>query len=101
MKTLIIDFEEKTNNTLFTGRKNGVKARSLFSIKKADTYEIKSSENQLITSSYFLGLLGEELQRFGTPMNILSHLKMDKLSHKSKEECVRAIKRGFAQRSLV
>ena len=101
MTNLIIDFKNTTNNTLFTGRKNGVKARELFSIKPVDIYEIRSAENQLITSSYFLGLLGEELKRFGTPNHILEHLNMAELSEKSKDECIRAIKRGFAQRSLV
>lgn len=101
MIKIIIDFKNKSNNELFTGRKNGVKGREFFKVKSADKYIIKASDKQLITSSYFLGLLGEELHKFGTPKEILSHIDMSNLSSNSREECIRAVKRGFATRSLI
>lgn len=105
-KLLEIDFT-KYRETLFSGRKNGERARSSFNIKPSETIEIKARQDQLITSSYFLGLLSPELiflvnEENGDVNQLLNRLVMGSLNVKSQEECVRAIKRSVtAPRSLL
>jgi len=104
MTELIIDFSATTtaNVSLFTGRENGKRAKAKFDVKPADIYRIISLEDQLVTSSYFLGLLGAELKKFGSPAKALEHLDLTGVSKKTKDECERAVRRGLtSNRSLI
>ena len=101
-KEVIIDFT--TNNfesvTLFTGRKNGKRARSSFPIDNADYFKFISNNDQVITSSYFLGLIGERLNAIystvGSISEIINRVNLTELNEVSRNECMRAIKRGIA-----
>lgn len=96
MNEFTIDFG-LVESELLTGRKNGSRARDFFKLQSADKYILKSRVNQLITSSYFLGLMEDELKSFGTPANALKNVDMTQLSPESKDECEKAIKRGLAK----
>ena len=88
------------DSALLTGRENGKRARDKFHIKLSkDGYQLISSDDQLITSSYFLGLLGEELKSFRYANDALDRIDMKKLSIKSREELTLAIKRGLLTNS--
>lgn len=88
------------NVTLFTGRKNGKAAKPYFNVKQGTFYIFKANDDQVITSSYFLGLVGDELSNLlGDLENIselLEHIDTESISITSQNECVRAIKRGLA-----
>jgi hypothetical protein len=96
MSSFEIDFS-KIESELLTGRKNGNRARDFFKITESDFYILKSSANQLITSSYFLGLLEVELLKSKNASIALTRVDMKGLSAASKEECEKAIKRGLAK----
>jgi hypothetical protein len=100
MEKCILNFSSLPGD-LFTGRKNGLRAREQFRVPSlnSDVYELIARDDQLITSSFFLGLLSDDLKRFGTPENILKRVKLDKVSKASQDECVKAIKRGLTVRS--
>lgn len=106
MQTLVINFSHY-QETLFSGRKNGERARNTFDIRFSEKIVVEAREDQLITSSYFLGLLSPELKRLvseenGNVNRLLEHLNTESLNLKSKDECVRAIKRSItAPRSLM
>jgi hypothetical protein len=84
---------------LLTGRSNGQRARSRYGIEIAEKYIITADPELLVTSSYFLGLLGVELSKFGTPREALEHLDLRGLSTQSQEECIKAVKRGLSKSS--
>lgn len=98
-KTLIIDFRKFENSSLFTGRKNGNRARESFKVSDAEKFVFKANSNQLITSSYFLGLVGKELTKLLKSLSdtneLLSRVDMTELNDASAEECRRAIRRGL------
>lgn len=99
-----IDFQKQyPNATLFAGRKNGQRARDviLAEIPEFDNADNKfifhCSERQLITSSYFLGLLEHYLVQFENIGDVLEHIDLTNLNNPaSLEECIRAIRRGSA-----
>ena len=94
---MMIDFSKMADTKIFSGRQNGIKARSHFNIHESEKYCIKTTEDQLITSSYFLGLLGELLSRqFSSPNEVLEALDFDKSNEKSRREIVKAIRRGLS-----
>lgn len=97
---ITIDFSSMPNVTLFTGRKNGKAAKPYFNVKQGTFYIFKANDDQVITSSYFLGLVGDELSNLlGDLENIselLKHISTENISAISQNECVRAIKRGLA-----
>ncbi|CAM3931063.1 MULTISPECIES: hypothetical protein [Pseudoalteromonas] len=95
MNDLILDLTQFSSN-LLTGRKNGTRAREKFNVKKADKYIFRLRSDQLVTSSYFLGLLGEEIKSFPNSTQALEHIDLDSLNDSSKNECIRAIKRGLS-----
>ena len=101
-RTLTIDFSQNDlkNVTLFTGRKNGRKSKSLFSVTPCDQYIFKANKDQVITSSYFLGLIGDELRILLGNLNdineLISKIDTSSLNKVSQEECVRAIRRGLS-----
>jgi hypothetical protein len=96
MAALTVNFGN-LNSPLLTGRKNGLRARDKFHImENKDGYILTSKDNQLITSSYFLGLLGIELKKYATANEALTKINMDGLSDKSRDECTRAIRRGLS-----
>ncbi|MFA0036479.1 hypothetical protein AB4423_07010 [Vibrio chagasii] len=101
----VVDFTspEFSEITLFTGRKTGKKARPYFDIKKADGYRFLANKDQVITSSYFLGLIGDELLEILSNVKdineLLKHVNTESLNETSKNECVRAIKRGLRTQS--
>lgn len=101
-RTLTIDFSQNDlkNVTLFTGRKNGRKAKSLFSVTPCDQYIFKANSDQVITSSYFLGLIGDELRILLGNLNdineLISKIDTSSLNQVSQEECVRAVRRGLS-----
>ncbi len=98
----IVDFTSLPEVTLFTGRKNGRKAKKHFTISNADFFIFRANENQVITSSYFLGLVGEELITLLNKLeknNINEFLRCidtQNINAISQNECVRAIKRGLS-----
>ncbi|HAS6381080.1 TPA: hypothetical protein RQJ86_002177 [Vibrio vulnificus] len=97
---LIIDFSKFEKTSLFTGRKNGYRAREHFEVKDADYFVFKAKKDQLVTSSYFLGLVGEELVRLLATLKdtneLLTRIDMSELNPDSEEECTRAIRRGLS-----
>lgn len=96
MAALTVNFGE-LDSPLLTGRKNGNRARDKFHIVESeDGYILTSSRDQLITSSYFLGLLGIELKKYSTANEALEKINMEGLSEKSRDECTRAIRRGLS-----
>jgi len=101
VKKITVDFtvNEYKGITLFTGRKNGKKAKSNFSISNADRFEFIGNADQVVTSSFFLGLVGDELKvifnEVGSINKLIEHVDLDKLNAVSKNECIRAIKRGL------
>jgi len=105
-KTLIIDFSQSDlkNITLFTGRKNGRKAKSLFSVTPCDYYIFIANNDQVITSSYFLGLIGDELRilldRLNDINELISKIDVSSLNTISQEECIRAIRRGLSSNEI-
>jgi len=96
--------EEFKSIGLFTGRKNGKIARSDFSIKPADQFFFYSGAEQVITSSFFLGLVGEELKslfnKIKNTEEFFSRLHFEGLNDVSKSECIRGIKRGIISDEL-
>ena len=96
----IIDFRSFPS-TLFTGRKNGNRAKAHFGISNQvfETYILIARHDQVITSSYFLGLLGDSLKSFGGPLEILKHIDLSQISSISRDECEKAIKRGLTTNS--
>lgn len=105
-KTLIVDFSQSDlkNITLFTGRKNGRKAKSLFSVTPCDYYIFRANKDQVITSSYFLGLIGDELRvlldRLNDINELISKIDVSSLNTISQEECIRAIRRGLSSNEI-
>lgn len=101
VKTVKVDFtvNELRTITLFTGRKNGKKAKSMFSIQDADYFVFIGNQDQVVTSSYFLGLVGEELsnlfKKVGSINSLLDRVDLKSVNDVSRNECVRAIKRGI------
>lgn len=93
----MIDFEKMSDTKIFSGRQNGVKARDYFNIHESEKYFIKTGNDQLITSSYFLGLLGELLSKqFSTPNEVLNALDFEASNEISRREMVKAIRRGLS-----
>ena len=94
---LVVDFtnDELKNITLFTGRKNGKKSKSMFGIKNSEFFVFIGNPDQVITSSYFLGLIGEELSNLlkevGSINNLLDRVDLNNINEVSRNECVRAI----------
>lgn len=60
---LILDFKSMPDITLFTGPKNGKKFRKEMKVCNFDHLSIQVKEGQVITSSFFYGLIGEELKK--------------------------------------
>lgn len=94
-----IDFR-KFDSNLFSGRKNGERAQTKFQLKAHDYYIFIAHKEQLITSSYFLGLMSHELKRLseqehGNINNLIERLNTDGLNEKSTDECLRAVKRSI------
>ncbi|WP_272694927.1 hypothetical protein [Providencia sp. PROV144] len=104
---LIVNFDDSYfgGKTLFTGRQNGKKAKTHFQIKNADFFIIKANADQVITSSYFLGLLSEELMALLKKLNnineLIDRVDTSSLNEVSKNECIRAIRRGLADNELI
>lgn len=93
----MIDFSKMADTKIFSGRQNGVKARIHFNIHESKKYRIKTTDDQLITSSYFLGLLGDLLSRqFSSPNEVLGAIDFEESSEKSKIEMVKAVRRGLS-----
>ena len=93
-------------STLLSGRKNGERAHKTLNVRLKEGYEIIARDDQLITSSYFLGLIGDELVKLanekGSVDLVISKLDLDKLNDKSKDECLRAVRRSISSpRSLM
>lgn len=101
-----IDFSsgEMAGISLFTGRKNGRKAKQYFKVRDGDFFVFLANEQQVITSSYFLGLVGDELTNLLKKSNdingLLEKIDFSKLNEVSRNECVRAIKRGLSEDEL-
>ncbi|MBA0190116.1 hypothetical protein H4F50_20935 [Pectobacterium brasiliense] len=100
-ESVVVDFtvNELKSITLFTGRKNGKKAKSILGIKNSEYFVFIGNPDQVITSSYFLGLVGEELsnlfKKLGTVNYLLDRVDLNGVNEVSRNECVRAIKRGI------
>jgi len=72
-----VDFS-KIAGRIYAGRPNGIKARSLFKIENCDSLEGKVEvifpENaRSISSSFFLGMFGESIRKFGSKEKFQSH----------------------------
>ncbi|MGI2872282.1 hypothetical protein ACRTC7_11035 [Vibrio fluvialis] len=97
---------DKLDGSLLTGRKNGERAHDTLRVEQTQQYKIVARQEQLVTSSYFLGLLGNELvsmaEELGSVNEVLEKINIEQLNPKSKEECIRAIRRSIATpRSLM
>lgn len=93
---ITVDFSTQ-QSTLFSGRKNGARAREqLIKSNMLDDKKMKfsSKAGQLITSSFFLGLLGDYLQRYNSIDEVIKNIDIEDLDPISREECLRALKRG-------
>lgn len=95
---ITVDFSTQ-DSTLFSGRKNGERARENLIKKTGETLDDKrmqffSKDGQLITSSFFLGLLGEYLYQFHNMDDVFEYINLNGLDRRSKEECLRALRRG-------
>lgn len=101
----VIDFSKLKDTTLFTGRKNGKRAKIKFNIKNANKYQIIANSQQVITSSYFLGLMGEELNELLSKQSnineLLEKIDIKNLNDVSKNECIRAIRRGLTRSNML
>ncbi len=103
MNNITVDFSSiGPDRTLFAGRKNGERARSLIKEVNAQNYVnltiyLCAEPEQIITSSYFLGLFGKFIKNYSNASEAKRHLNFDGLSKKSQEECIRAVERGFVQ----
>ncbi|WP_062749497.1 hypothetical protein [Erwinia persicina] len=90
--------------SLFTGRKNGKKAKGNFNISISEKFIFLANPDQVITSSYFLGLVGDELtfllRSSGNINNLLEKVDLSSLNEVSRNECIRAIKRGIISNEL-
>lgn len=106
LNELVIDFTKNgfESLTLFTGRKNGKKAKDIFKITEAEKFVFIANNEQVITSSYFLGLVGDELSNLlkitGTVNALLERVDLTGLNEVSRNECERAIKRGIVSNEL-
>lgn len=106
LNELVIDFTKNGFEalTLFTGRKNGKKAKDIFKIAEAEKFVFIANNEQVITSSYFLGLVGDELSNLlkitGTVNALLERVDLTGLNEVSRNECERAIKRGIVSNEL-
>lgn len=106
LNQLVIDFTKNGFGalTLFTGRKNGKKAKDIFKVTEAERFVFIANNEQVITSSYFLGLVGDELSKLlkitGTVNELLERVDLTGLNEVSRNECERAIKRGIVSNEL-
>lgn len=100
---MLIDFTRMSDSKILSGRENGKKARDYFKVIESSEYVIKTTEDQLVTSSYFLGLLGGILSKqFKSPNDALKSLNFEHANEKSRREFVKAIRRGLSNnRGLV
>ncbi|HBL8927146.1 TPA: hypothetical protein LTW74_002101 [Enterobacter hormaechei] len=107
MNTVTLDFTsgDMADISLFTGRKNGRKAKQYFNVRNGDRFIFIANDYQVITSSYFLGLVGEELTTLLKKLNnindLLLRVDFTQLNEVSQNECVRAIKRGLSENELL
>lgn len=103
MMDKIIDFERlgsKGEKRLLTGRSNGQTAYEFYGLDKFDasgTLVFKSSEDLVVSNSYFLGMLQEIFIRYQEVNELYKHIDSDGLSLINKDELVRSIRRGFAK----
>lgn len=72
-----VDFS-KIAGRIYAGRPNGIKARSLFDIENCDSMqgkvEVIFPENaRSISSSFFLGMFGDSIRKFGSKEKFQSH----------------------------
>jgi len=106
LKEVIIDFSKNDMSaiTLFTGRKNGKKAKSYFDVRFGDKYVFIAKDTQVITSSFFLGLVGDELinllSKLSDINSLMERLDFSQLNEVSRNECIRAIKRGLSSEDV-
>lgn len=101
-RELTIDFESLyPNSELFTGRKNGIRARKKFEIDEPskvqgiNTIKLIGSKEQLITSSYFLGLLETFIAKYSSYEEAIGHVNVDCLSEYCIQECHDALEYTF------
>jgi hypothetical protein len=104
METLdknLIDFTV-INSELLTGRKHGERSKknNNFKIIKADKYYFKIGRNQLVTSSYIIGLLENEIQelinKYDNLNDVIKCFNLNEVFNKeSKEEIIRGVRRLF------
>lgn len=105
-ESITVDFTKGgfENLSLFTGRKNGKKAKANFNISNAGSFIFLANPDQVITSSYFLGLVGDELTYLlgegGSINDLLEKIDFSSLNEVSRNECIRAIKRGIISNEL-
>lgn len=102
-KVIKVNFniEHFKDTKLFTGRKNGKAAKTYFKIDNGDRFVINAADDQIITSSYFLGLLGDELTKLLNDSkdinDLISKVDVSTLNKVSQDECIRAIRRGLVR----
>jgi hypothetical protein len=83
---------------LFSGRKNGVRARSVFDMNDVGGISkvvLSCSSKQVITSSYFLGLLELYVREFKSLVVALEHISLEKLSVYCRQECMDALEYSY------
>jgi hypothetical protein len=81
-----LDFKRFGDSSVYVGRANGVAARKRF---RVDRYDAENGEVTVViptdtyslNSSFFLGLFGLSLKRFGSKERFLAHYKFDAPEH--------------------
>lgn len=96
---ITVDFSSQSS-MLFSGRKNGERAKTVLindDLNEDNIVKVISRPGQLITSSFFLGLLDHYIRKFNSVNELIANLDMDSLDATSREECLRALKRGASK----
>jgi hypothetical protein len=96
-----VDFAARfPQKELFSGRKNGIRARKTFLFEEKDVLNTDSISlvclpGQVITSSYYLGLLELFVRKFKRLDEALEKISMEGLNDYCRTECLDALEYTF------
>ncbi|WP_095497200.1 hypothetical protein [Paraferrimonas haliotis] len=98
MNLITIDFS-KYPSELWSGRKNGIQAQKRF-LEGQDNdgqckIKLKANESQVITSSFYLGLLEDRLLKYSSINNVLNNVEFEGINEESQKEFLNAVKRNL------
>jgi hypothetical protein len=98
MECKIVDFNLFPNKSLFTGPKNGSEYKRKLGGVCSERCNIKANFSQVITSSFFLGLLEDVLPLHRTKESALSNIFISTSNGVTKKELERTIYRYFKEK---